>query len=297
MAALRSSWKGYLRVSLVSCPVRLYPASSYAERISFNQLAPGSMARIQMVPTDPTTGKPVPREELLKGYEFEKGRYVIVAEEELDKLQVESNRVIDVSEFVEDGEVDALYLDTPYWLAPDGKMAMETFRVIVEGMKREGKSGIGRIVLSSRERVVLLSPRGKGMMIRTLRAADEVRRETAYFEDIEEGPLDQSAVALEQKIIQQKTGEFDPKLFEDRYQAALSGLIKAKIKGEAIVTTEVAEPAPVIDLMAALKKSRETMNPPAESKPTRTREAPARPAEEKKPPARAKQKGGSRRAG
>ena len=212
MAAPRSSWKGYLRVSLVSCPVRLYPASSSAEKISFNNLAPGSMSRISMVPTDPTTGKAVPREELLKGYEFEKGRYVIVSDEEMDKIQVESNRVIDVTQFVDDDQIDALYLDSPYWLAPDGKMANETFRVIVEAMKRESKAGIGRLVLSSRERAVLLSPRGKGIMIRTLRAAEEVRREEPYFEDIEEGPLDESAVALAQQIVNQKSAAVDPKL-------------------------------------------------------------------------------------
>ncbi|MGO8917825.1 MAG: Ku protein [Stellaceae bacterium] len=298
MAAPRSSWKGYLRVSLVSCPVRLYPASSSADKISFHNLAPGSMARISMVPTDSTTGKPVPRDQLLKGYEFEKGRYVILAEDELDKVAVESNRVIDVVQFVDDDKVDPLYFDSPYWLAPDGKMANETFRVIVEALKREGKSGIGRLVLSSRERAVLLSPRGKGIMIRTLRASDEVRREDAYFEDIEEGPLDQSAVALAQQIVAQKSGEFDPKMFEDRYQTALAELIKAKIKGEKIITAEVAEPTPVVDLMAALKRSLEEIKPPASSKPTRVREPAVGGAEQKaKPAPRGKQKGSGRRAG
>src|SRR5258708_1866023 len=272
MAALRSNWKGYLRVSLVSCPVRLYVASSSAEKISFHNLVPGSMSRISMVPTDPSSGKPVRREELLKGYEFEKGRYVVVSEEELEQLQVESNRVIDVTQFVADDEVDPLYLDSPYWLAPDGKMANETFRVIVEAMRREGRVGVGRLVLSSRERPVLLSPRGKGIMVRTLRAPDEGRRETPYFEDIEEGPLDQSAITLAQQIVAQKSAPFDPQMFVDRYQEALSGLIKAKIKGEKVVTPEIAEPAPVVDLMAALKKSLETMKPPASSKPTRVRE-------------------------
>ena len=297
MAALRSSWKGYLRVSLVSCPVRLYTATSSSEKISFHNLVPGTMSRISMVPTDPTTGKAVPREELLKGYEFEKGRYVIVSEEELDKLQVESNRVIDVAQFVAESDVDPLYLDTPYWLAPDGKMAVETFRVIVEAMRRESKVGVGRLVLSSRERAVLLSPRGKGIMIRTLRAPEEVRRDTAYFEDIEEGALDESAVALAQQIVAQKTAAFDPALFTDRYQDALGQLIKAKIKGEAVVTPEVSEPAPVIDLMAALKKSLETMKPPASSKPTRERAAAPEAPAPKKPAARAKQKGSSRKAG
>jgi DNA end-binding protein Ku len=294
MAALRSSWKGYLRVSLVSCPVRLYNASTTAEKISFHNLAPGSMSRISMVPTDPTTGKAVPREELQKGYEFEKGRYVIVTEEELDKIQVESNKVIDITHFVADSEVDPLYFESPYWLAPDGKMANETFRVLAEAMRREGKAGIGRLVLSSRERPVLLNPRGKGMMIRTLRAPEEVRRETAYFEDIEDGKLDENAIKLAQLIVSQNTVEFDAKLFVDRYQEALAELIKAKIKGEAIVTPEVADPAPVVDLMAALKKSLETMKPPAQSKPTRVRE-PAAAEDEKKAAPRGKQKG--RRAG
>jgi DNA end-binding protein Ku len=294
MAALRSSWKGYLRVSLVSCPVRLYNASTTAEKISFHNLAPGSMSRISMVPTDPTTGKAVPREELQKGYEFEKGRYVILTEEELDKIQVESNKVIDITHFVAESEVDPLYFESPYWLAPDGKMANETFRVLAEAMRREGKAGIGRLVLSSRERPVLLNPRGNGMMIRTLRAPEEVRRETAYFEDIQDGKLDENAIKLAQLIVSQNTVEFDPKLFVDRYQEALAELIKAKIKGEAIVTPEVADPAPVVDLMAALKKSLETMKPPAQSKPTRARE-PAAEEDEKKAATRGKQKG--RRAG
>jgi DNA end-binding protein Ku len=298
MAAPRSSWKGYLRISLVSCPVRLYPASSSADRISFHNLAPGSLARIQMVPTDPTTGKPVPRDELLKGYEFEKGRYVLLSNEELDSVQVESNRIIDVTQFVNDDDVDALYIDSPYWLAPDGKIANETFRVIAEAMTLERKSGIGRLVLSSRERAVLLSPRGKGIMIRTLRAPDEVRREDSYFEDIEEGPLDKSAVELARQIVAQKSAAFDPKLFEDRYQAALSELIKAKIKGESIVAAEVAQPAPIVDLMAALKKSLEGIKPPASSKATREREVPEKAAAPKaKPATRGKAKGAVRRTG
>src|SRR5258706_7157165 len=278
MVALRSSWKGYLRVSLVSCPVRLYPAASGADRISFHNLVPETMSRINMVAIDPTTGKQVPRDQLVKVYEFEKGRYVIIGDEELEQLQIESNRVIDVSTFVDDTEVDPLYLDAPYWLAPDGKMAQETFRVLVEGMRREKKAGIGRLVLSSRERPVLLSPRGKGLMIRTLRAPEEVRREEPYFEDIEDGALDASAVKLAQQIVEQKSGPFDPKLFTDNYQAALAELVKAKIKGEKIVTTEVSAPAPVVDLIAALEQSLETIKPPASSKPSRAREE----AEEKK---------------
>ena len=295
MAALRSNWKGYLRVSLVSCPVRLYVAASTADKISFHNLVPGSMSRISMVPTDPTTGKAVRRDELLKGYEFEKGRYVIVNEEELEKLQVESNRVIDITQFVADDEVDPVYLDSPYWLAPDGKMANETFRVIAEAMRREGKAGVGRLVLSSRERPVLLTPRGKGMMVRTMRAAEEIRREEPYFEGIEEGPLDASAVTLAQQIIEQKTQPFDPKMFVDHYQEALQALIKAKVKGETVVTPEIAEPAPVVDLMSALKKSLETMKPPAVSKPSRAREA-APVKGRAAAPAKAKAKGG-RKAG
>jgi DNA end-binding protein Ku len=276
--------------------VRLFPASSSADKISFNNLVPETLARISMVPTDPATGKPVPRDQLVKGYEFEKGRYVIVSDEELETLQIESNRVIDVTQFVDDDQVDPLYLDSPYWLAPDGKMANETFRVIVEGMRREKKAGVGRLVLSSRERAVLLSPRGKGIMIRTLRAPEEVRREGAYFEEIEEGPLDESAIALARQIVTQRTAEFDPKMFADRYQEALAELIKAKIKGEKIVSVEVSAPPPVVDLMAALKKSLETMKPPAASKPARARETEAAKAEPKKAAA-GKPKGSARRAG
>lgn len=292
MAAPRSSWKGYLRVSLVSCPVRLYPASSDGGKISFNTLVPETLARVSMVPTDPATGKAVSRDQLVKGYEFEKGRYVVITDEDLETVQVDSSRVLDVAQFVDDAEIDPLYLDTPYWLAPDGKIGMESFRVIAEAMRREGKSGIGRLVLASRERAVLLTPRGRGLLVRTLRSAEEVRGEDAYFEEIGDGPLDEAAVTLARQIVAQKTGAFDPGLVEDRYQKALAGLINAKIRGDEIAPPQIPEPPPVIDLLSALKQSLDTLKPPATSRATRTREAAAPAA---KPAPRTKAKSAGRR--
>ena len=147
--AARATWKGFLKISLVNIPIKVFPATESSGSIAFNQLHGECQTRIQQKRWCPHCSREVPNSEIVKGYEFEKGRYVIVADEDLDKIQVESNRVIDVTQFVDDDKIDALYLDSPYWLAPDGKMANETFRVIVEAMKREGKAGIGRLVLSS----------------------------------------------------------------------------------------------------------------------------------------------------
>lgn len=264
--APRSNWKGYLRVSLVSCPVRLHPATTTAERISFHQLAPKTKARIRLQPVDPTTGEAVERSELLRGYPIDKDRYVILEDEELEKIQIESSRVIDVTGFVDRDAVDEIYVDSPYYLAPDGPMADETFRVIAEAMRLEGKAGVARLVLSSRERPVLLTPRGKGLLVRTLRAQEEVRRDTAYFEDIGEGPLDAEMIELARSIIRQRSVAFDPGMFVDRYQAALRELVEKKMRGEAVTAPELREPAQVIDLMEALKRSLATGKPPAPSK-------------------------------
>jgi DNA end-binding protein Ku len=262
--------------------VRLFPATSGSERISFHQLAPDTKARIRLVPTDPTTDKPVPRDELLRGYEYDKGHYVIVSDEEIEKIEIESNRIIDVMAFVEEESVDPLYIDTPYWLAPDGHLANEAFRVIAEAMHEEKKAGVARLVLSSRERVVLLTPRHKGIMVRTLRAPDEVRQEAAYFEDIEESKLDPEMVKMARGIIAQKSAKFDPKLFVDRYQQALRELVESKIKGKTFTAPEVREPAKVINLMDALRRSLGDAKPPARSQKRSARAHRAQPRARKK---------------
>jgi DNA end-binding protein Ku len=267
--APRPYWKGHLRLSLVSCAVRLYNATTHSDRISFHLLNPKTHNRIQMKPHDAETGKELERGELVRGYEFEKGRYVVVDEKELDALEVESAKTIDLQRFVEETEVDPLYLDSPYYLAPDGKIADETFRVIQAAMREEKKAGIGRIVLSRREHPVLLRPRGRGIVLTTLRPAEELRSETAYFEDIQEGKLDPEMVQLARRIIQQKTGPFDEaELTGDRYQQALHDLVARKMKGEKPI--EAAEPASgnVINLMDALRRSLDTdeRKPPAPSR-------------------------------
>lgn len=281
MAAPRANWKGYLRVSLVSCPVRLYPASSEAEKIRFHQLAPETKSRIKLQPIDPTTGKKVERGELLKGYPVDKDRYVIISDEDLEKITIESTRVIDVVGFVEMGAIDEIYADSPYYLVPDGKMAQDAFRVIREAMRLEDKAGIARLVLSTRERAVVLTPRDKGILIRTLRSSQEVRQAAPYFEDIEEGAPNEEMIELARTIVRRKTVEFSAEPLTDRYQEALRDLIEKKLRGEKVTAAKPRESGEVIDLMEALKRSLSGSKPPAESKRTRkttaaTKRAPKR---------------------
>jgi DNA end-binding protein Ku len=253
--AARASWKGYLKLSLVSCPVQLFPATTRANRISFNTLNRKTSNRVQMKYHDAETGEVVEREEQVKGYEFDKGRYVVVEKEELDALKIDSSRTIDIERFVGKADIDIVYYESPYYLAPDGAVAEEAFRVIRVAMDKQAVVGIGRLSIAGRENVVAVEPREKGMMVTTLRAADEVRRAGDAFEGIGNGEVDEEMVALAEQIIKKKAGPFDPAMFEDRYQAALLDLVKAKMKGQKPVVPKVVEPGKVIDLMAALKKS------------------------------------------
>jgi DNA end-binding protein Ku len=275
--APRPTWKGYLRLSLVSCPVRLYPATTRSERVSFHLLDPKTGNRIQMRPHDPETGREVSRDQLVRGYEVDKGRYVMLKDEELEALQVESSETIDLIRFVDQDEVDPVYFDMPYFLTSEGRIADETFRVIHEAMHAEGKAGIGRVVLSTREHPIILSPRGRGMVLMTLRSDEEVRKDRAYFEDIGEGALDKEMVELARRIIAQKAGPFDPKeLTGDRYQEALRELIARKVHGEKPAGAK-ARPTGgnVVDLMDALKRSlaSEERKAPAASKKSGQRQA------------------------
>jgi DNA end-binding protein Ku len=254
--APQPSWKGFLKLSLVSCPVRLYPATTRANRVSFHNLDRTTHNRVQMRPHDAETGEEVERDQLVRGYEAENGRFILVEPEELDALQVESSHTIELETFVDRTEIDPLYYETPYILAPDGPVADETFRVIQAAMKREGKAGMGRVVVASRERLVAVETHGRGLLLTTLRAADEVRDAAPYFAEIEETPLDVEMVELATRIVARKSTHFEPSRFDDRYQTALAKLVEAKLQGEAPVTPRAAEePAPVVDLMAALKRS------------------------------------------
>src|SRR5437773_955519 len=187
----RPIWKGYLRLSLVSCPIRLYPATSQSERISFHLLNSKTHNRVTMHPHDVESDQQLDRSELVRGYELSKGQYVIVTEEELDAIKIESSKTVDLTLFVDPNEVDLVYLDNPYYVAPDSKIADETFRVIREAMNRLGKAGVGRVVLTNREHPIMLRPHGNGLVMITLRPVDEVRADTEYFKEISESKLDE----------------------------------------------------------------------------------------------------------
>ncbi|MDW6020176.1 Ku protein [Mesorhizobium sp. BAC0120] len=263
--APRASWKGYLKLSLVSCPVRLYPATSSSERITFNQLHKKTHNRINMKPVDPELGL-VERSDLVKGYEYEPKQYVIIEDTDLESVRIESNHTMNIEAFVDAGAVDVIYQDSPYYLAPDGAMAEETFVVLREAMRRAGKLAIARLVLSSRERVVTIGPRENGMFVCTLRNPNEVRSTAEYFNTIPGGNPDPEMLQLAEALIQQKQTEFDPKNYEDRYELALMNMIKEKLKGHKPIVAAAPERGNVINLMDALKASLSQAKPPAKSK-------------------------------
>jgi len=264
--APRASWKGYLKLSLVSCPVRLYPATSASERIAFNQLHKKTHNRINMKPVDPELGL-VERSDLVKGYEYEDKQYIIIDDADLDAVRIESNHTMNIEAFVDEGEVDVIYQDSPYYLAPDGAMAEETFAVLREAMRKSGKLAIARLVLSSRERVVTIGARENGMFVCTLRNPNEVRGTAEYFGNIPAGKPDPEMLDLAQALIKQKETHFDPKNYEDRYEVALMAMIREKLKGHKPIIAAAPERGNVINLMDALKASlSQQAKPPAKSK-------------------------------
>ena len=249
----RASWSGFLRLSLVSCPVSLVPATTEAKRVRFNQLNSKTGNRVQQQLIDSKTGEIVDRDEIVKGYEHDRGRYVTIDDDELKALQIESSKIIDLDRFVDRDEVDPVYLDTPYYVYPDGELAAQTFRVIGEAMVRKNKVGLGRVTISSRERPVLVEPRDNGLLMSTIRSSDEVR--PAEFGPQAKGEIDADMVAIAESIIERRSGAFDPADFRDRYQDALRELVAEKTKGQVVTPREVAEPPKVINLMDALKRS------------------------------------------
>ncbi|MBA8906650.1 Ku protein [Aminobacter ciceronei] len=263
--APRASWKGYLKLSLVSCPVRLYPATSTSERISFNQLHKDTHNRINMKPVDPELGL-VERSDLVKGYEYEDKKYIIIDEADIDSVKIESNHTMNIEAFVDKDSVDVIYQDAPYYLAPDGAMAEETFAVLREALRKSGKLAIARLVLSSRERVVTIGARENGMFVCTLRNPSEVRGTSEYFGNIPAGNPDPEMLELAEALIKQKLTTFDPKNYEDRYEIALMKMIKEKLKGHKPIIAAAPERGNVINLMDALKASLGQAKPPAKSK-------------------------------
>jgi DNA end-binding protein Ku len=263
--APRASWKGYIKLSLVSCPVRLYPATSTSERITFNQLHKDTHNRINMKPVDPERGL-VERSDLVKGYEYEDKKYIIIEESDLEAVRIESNHTMNIEAFVDEGSVDVIYQDAPYYLAPDGAMAEETFVVLREAMRKTGKVAIARLVLSSRERTVTIGARENGMFVCILRNPNEVRSTAEYFGNIPVGKPDPEMLQLAEKLIEQKDTVFDPKNLEDRYEIALMAMIKEKLKGHKPIVAAAPERGNVINLMDALKASLSQAKPPAKSK-------------------------------
>ena len=252
--AARPTWKGYLKISLVNIPVRVFPATDSAATISFNQLHRECQTRIQQKRWCPRCEVEVPNSDLVKGYEFEKGRYVVVDEDDLAKVRTESTRVINLVQFTEAKAIDPIYLERAYYLAPDGAVAAEAFAVMREGMA--GKAGVGKVALYGREYLVAIQPRGKGMVMHTLRHAREIRSMDAIDElsDVT-AKAKPEEMKLARQVIQNFEGELDMSEYRDEYQEELKRIIDAKIAGEEIVEKEEEAPPKVVNLMEALRKS------------------------------------------
>ena len=253
--APRANWKGYLRLSLVSCPIALYPASSLSEKVSFNRLNRKTGNRLKQQNVDFETGEVVPREDTARGYEVAKGQYLIVEDEELDAVQIESTRTIDIDQFVPKTEIDERYIDSPYYLAPDGQVGQDAFAVIRDTIGKLNMVALGRVVLTRREHVIALEPKGRGLLGLTLRYPYEVRDEASYFEDIPDLKLPKEMLDLATHIVNTKSGHFDPSQFQDRYENALIDLLKKKEAGEKIEPAREAAAPRVVNLMDALRAS------------------------------------------
>jgi DNA end-binding protein Ku len=252
--AYRPTWQGHLKLSLVTCPVALYTATNSAGDVHFNLINPKTNNRIKMITTDPDTG-PIERSELVKGYEVSKGEYILLTNDEIASVKLESTKTIEIERFVPGDEIDRLYWDNPYFLAPDGKLAQEAFGVIRTAMETSGQIALGRVVIGTRERILALEPRDKGILAYTIRTDAEVRKPDEIFGAISDKAADPAMIAIAEKIIEQQEGPFDPSQFVDRYEQALKALIEDKKKGHK--PAKVAEPddTNVVDLMSALRAS------------------------------------------
>jgi DNA end-binding protein Ku len=263
----RASWKGQLRLSLVSFPVRLHNAISTSERVSLNQLHAGCHRRLRQQMICPEHG-PVERSDISKGYEYEKDKYVVIDDADLEAVRLETTKSIELVQFVDEDQLDSLYLNSSYFVAPDGPVADEAFRVFHQAMKTLKKVAIGRVVMSNRENIVALRVEGKGFVLTTLHYSNEVRAADPYFEDIKDGGINESHMKLAQQLIESHSAEFTPSEFNDRYQDALLDVIKQKMAGEQPVVVQHEEAGKVINLMEALKASvaeQTRKKPPAES--------------------------------
>ena len=253
--APRAYWKGYLKLSLVSCPISLFPATSEREKISFHQINKATGNRIRYKKIDADSGDEVDNADIVKGYEVSKGEYIELDPEELEAVALESKRVIDVAEFVPRNEIDELYLRDPYYIVPDGEVAQQAFAVIREAIRKEGMVALAKVVFTSREHVIALEARGKGMLGITLRYPYEVRQEEDYFDTIEDEKIPKDMLDLAVHIVETKAGHFKPQQFKDEYEDALKDLLRRKQKGEKIERPKEHAPSNVVNLMDALRQS------------------------------------------
>jgi DNA end-binding protein Ku len=253
--APRAYWKGYLKLSLVSCPIALFPATSEREKISFHQLNKETGHRIKYRKVDAETGEDVESGDIVKGYEVGKGEYIELDPEELEAVAIESKRVIDIDEFVPRDEIDELYLNSPYYIVPDGEVGQQAFAVIREAIRKEGLVAVARVVFTSREHVIALEARDKGLLGITLRYPYEVRKPEDYFGDIADEKIPKDMLELASHIVKTKVGHFDPTKFDDRYEDALKELLRKKQQGKPIERPEPREPTNVVNLMDALRRS------------------------------------------
>jgi DNA end-binding protein Ku len=259
--AARPIWRGQIRLALVSIPIELYPAAKSGASISFHQVHEPSGKRIKYEKVVPGIG-PVDRDEIMKGYEVSKGHYVLLDPEEIESVKLESRKTLDLVQFVDVGEIDAMYYDKPYYVVPGDDLAEEAFVVLRDALRKAKKVGIGQLAMRGQEYVVAVKPCGKGLLLETLRYADEVHKAASYFREIGDHKPDEDLLDLASTLIEKKAGDFDPKEFHNRYVDALKDLIeeKQRKKGEKIIQDPDADKPPsrgsnVIDLMAALKKS------------------------------------------
>ncbi|HEY1561358.1 MAG TPA: Ku protein [Caulobacteraceae bacterium] len=252
--AYRPSWQGHLKLSLVTCPVALFTATNSGGDVHFNLINPKTNNRIKMITTDPDTG-PINRSDLVKGYEVSKGEYILLTDQEIRSVKLESTKIIDIDRFVPEADIDRIYWDEPYYLAPDGKMAQEAFAVIRTALERSEQIALGRIVMATRERILALEPRDKGILAYTIRSEAEVRKPDEIFASISDAKPDPAMIQIAEKIIEQQEGPFDPGRFVDRYEEALKKLISDKTKGRKLAAVPEPEDTNVVDLMSALRSS------------------------------------------
>ena len=275
--AARAYWKGSLKLSLVTCPVLLYPASTAVQKTRFHMINTETGNRLKQQMVDTETGDVVEGDQKGRGYELKKGQYIEIDKDELEAVQIESNHTIDIDSFVPKDEIDKRYLDHPYYIAPDGKAGIDAFAVIRDAMKEQDRVALARIVLTNREHVMAIEPLGKGLLGTTLRYPYELRDEGEYFGDIKNPRISKDMIELAGHILDSKAAHFDPSKFKDEYEDALKALVRRKAAGKPVKVAEREEkPSNVINLMDALKQSLKSKGPAKRGSRSTSRRAPQR---------------------